>query len=302
MRISRVTWTGAFHHVMTRGHEGRRIFELESAKQDFLRILGENVRLKRIRLLAYCILDNHYHLVLENSTGHMSEMMKEINGQYSSTYRKNKPGRGTIYQDRFKSTLIESNAYLVTSIMYALFNPVRAGIVSRFSQYPWSSAGELLINHPVGLTDQEFVLDLFGDRDGFLRQMDMFDPMKKMETKWSRFGEILGGNGFVSFIESRFNRRHRPDAVKRRRYDDRCFEPLDKVIQEFAALKGINPDTIDMKTIAGKRLRGELLVNIRERCGLSYSEILELPFFSDIQPGTMGSLYWHAKRRMKVKD
>ena len=81
--------------------------------------------------------------------------------------------------------------------------------------------------------------------------------------------------------------------------DDYIFEPLSKVLQEFEVAKKINLDDLDPKTITGKRRRGELLVNIRERCGLKYSEILELPYFSDIQLGSMGSLYWHSKNRSK---
>ena len=253
----------------------------------------------KIRLLAYCVLDNHYHLVLENNTGCMSQMMREVNGQYASVFRKKEPGRGTIYQDRFKSTLIENDAYLITSMTYALYNPVRAGMVERYGKYRWSSAGELLDKHNEELTDREFVFNLFGDREGFLRQMDAHQPQKRLETKRSRFGEIFGGEGFDMCIEKCLNRQRKPGMVRGKHCDDYVFEPLSKVLQEFEVAKKINLDDLDPKTITGKRRRGELLVNIRERCGLKYSEILELPYFSDIQLGSMGSLYWHSKNRSK---
>jgi putative transposase len=298
MRNSRITWEGAYHHVMSRGHEGRPLFQEKYLKETFLAILADKARQLRIRILAYCILDNHYHLVLENSSGRLSDMMKRINSQFAIAYRKLNPGRGSIFQDRFKSTLIENDAYLITSIMYTLYNPVRAGIARQYSRYPWSSAKELLSGKCEGLADVDFVLDLFTDREGFIGQMDSFQYEKKLGVKQSGFGEILGGDNFSEKIVSRCERRKQPDAVKRKRTDDRYFEPLAKVIHEFERSRGRKVDSLELATWADKRLRGELLVEIRERCGLKYSEIAELPLFSDIQLGTLGSLYWHSKKRM----
>jgi REP element-mobilizing transposase RayT len=299
MRKSRITWEGAFHHVMSRGHEGRPLFRENCLKEAFLNILAEKARQLKIRILAFCILDNHYHLVVENSTGRLSDLMKRVNSQFAIAYRKGHPGRGSIFQDRFKSTLIENDAYLITSIMYTLYNPVRAGIVRHYSRYPWTSVIELLSRKEDGLIDRDFVLDLFTDREEFIRQMDAFQYSKKLGVKRCEFGEILGSDGFVAKVEKRCERRSLPDPVKRKRKDDRYFEPLAKVIQEFEITKGRNIDFLDLTTWRDKKLRGELLVDIREHCGLKYSEIAELSLFSDIQLGTLGSLYWHSKKRLK---
>ncbi len=301
MRNSRITWEGAFHHVMSRGHEGRPLFRETFLKEAFLNILADKSRQLKIRILAYCIMDNHYHLVLENTSGRLSDLLKRVNSQFAIAYRKRNPGRGSIFQDRFKSTLIENDAYLIISIMYTLYNPVRAGIVRHYSRYSWSNVGELLSGQQDGITDSAFVLDLFSDREEFIRQMDTFQYREKPGVKHSGFGEILGGEGFLEKIEKRCERRSPSDSIKRKRRDDRYFEPLAKVIHEFEIAKGENVDLIDRTTWRGKRLRGELLVEIRERCGLRYSEIAELPTFSDIQLGTLGSLYWHSKKRTMKK-
>jgi putative transposase len=299
MRKSRITWEGAFHHIMSRGHEGRPLFREDCLKESLLNILAETARQLKIRILAYCVMDNHYHLVVENSTGRLSDLMKRVNGQFAIAYRKGHPGRGSIFQDRFKSTLIENDAYLITSIMYALYNPVRAGSVRLYSRYQWTSVLELLSENQDDLTDRDFVLDLFTDREGFIRQMDAFQYSKKLKTKQCEFGEILGSDGFVEKVGKHCERRKLPDAVKRKRKDDRYFEPLAKVIQEFEKTIGRKIDCLDLTTWHDKKLRGELLVDIREHCGLKYSEIAELPVFSDIQLGTLGSLYWHSKKRLK---
>ncbi len=246
-------------------------------------------------------MDNHYHLVVENGSGHLSAMMKRVNGQFAIRHRQEQSGKGAVFQDRFKSTLIENNAYLITAIMYTLCNPVRGGVVGHYSRYPWSSASELLSDHSIHLTDSDFVLELFGDREGFVRQMDAYLPSQKLEVQHSRFGDLLGEEGFADRIELRYDRRIAPDAVKRKRKIDRYFEPLAKVYQEFEARNGTSVDRLDLKTWQGKRLRGELLVAIRERCGMKYSEIIELPIFSEIQLGSLGSLYWNTKKRMKIE-
>ncbi|MEI6614233.1 MAG: transposase [Chrysiogenales bacterium] len=299
MRISRITWPGAFHHVMSRGHDGRPLFRDKFLKEIFLGILADKAKQLKIRILAYCILDTHYHLVLENSSGCLSAMMKRINSQFAIAYRKRNPGRGSIFQDRFKSILIENDAYLISSIMYTLFNPVRAGLVQYYGRYLWSSAGELLSGNWDSFIDKGFVLDLFTDREGFIRQMDAFHFNKTLGIKRSQFGEILGGDGFLAKISNRCERRSRPDAVRRKRKDDRYFEPLAKVIYEFEKMIGKKVECLDLTTWHDKKLRGELLVDIREHCGLKYSEIAEIPIFSDIQLGSLGSLYWHSKRRKK---
>ena len=140
MRRARVTYQGAFHHAMNRGYEGKKIFLKDSEKNLFLELLKETAKVLRIRIFAYCIMDNHYHLVLENSSGRMSEFFKKFNGQYGRIYRKENKGKGYVFQDRFKSKIIQDDSYLLMVIGYVLNNPVRAGLATDFLDYQWSSS------------------------------------------------------------------------------------------------------------------------------------------------------------------
>jgi hypothetical protein len=85
---------------------------------------------------------NHFHLVLENTSGKMSDFMRQLNGHYAMNYRKIMGGQRYVFQNRFKSTLIENDSYLLTSIAYTLLNPVRARLVDRYDGYVWSSAND----------------------------------------------------------------------------------------------------------------------------------------------------------------
>jgi REP element-mobilizing transposase RayT len=151
MRRARITYPGAFHHVMNRGIEGKDIFSDDTDKDIFLRILKEKSKKLRIRLLVYCIMNNHYHLVLQNSSGMLSDFMRELNGEYGMVYRKRKGGRGYVFQSRYKSTIIQEGAYLKMVIIYVSLNPVRAGKVLNPYEYEWSSIREYFVDENSGI-------------------------------------------------------------------------------------------------------------------------------------------------------
>lgn len=88
MKRVRLTYRGAYHHAMSRGYNGNDIFAGNKSKGHFLDLLEGTAKKLKIRLFAYCIMDNHYHLVLENSNGRMSDFFGQLNGLYGMYYRK----------------------------------------------------------------------------------------------------------------------------------------------------------------------------------------------------------------------
>jgi len=186
MRKTRVTWPGAYHHVMSRGLNHEKIFENDNLKSFYLNLLKEKSRKFRIRIFAYCIMDNHSHLVLENSSGRMSDMFRILNGQYASYYRKKMGGQGYVFQDRFKSTIIQNDYYLISALIYTLLNPVKAGIVEDYSEYPWASTKEYFVDNKSSIVDVDFVLALFGSRTELDKQIRSIKAMKLM-LKYSKF-------------------------------------------------------------------------------------------------------------------
>jgi len=97
---------------MNRGYEGRPIFKTHADKAFFLELLKKVVGLMKIRILAYCVIDNHYHMIVQNMSGRMSDFFKQLNGQYAIHYRKVHGGRGYVFQDRFKTMLIQDDEFL----------------------------------------------------------------------------------------------------------------------------------------------------------------------------------------------
>jgi REP element-mobilizing transposase RayT len=295
MQRVRLTYEGALHHAMSRGHDGKKIFSDSRLKETFIDLLGETSRKLRIKIIAYCVMDNHYHLVLENSSGRFSEFFKQLNGCYGSYYRKSKGGKGYVFQSRFKSEIIQDESYLVAVIAYVLMNPVKAGLIENFMEYPWSSSASYYQGESV-IADRDYVRGLFGSRRNFISQVQGLGYIDLPILK-TDIGEMIGGEDFWESALAKFDRRSGEESPKRKRWDDRYFDPLAKIIQEFERMKGVQIEEIETGSYPGKRLRGELLVYLKENGGLTYREIAEISLFSDVQLPSLGKMYRDARLR-----
>ncbi len=299
MRRERVTYPGAFHHIMNRGYDGNDIFEGNRNKAQFLDYLEDAAKKMKIRLFAYSVMDNHYHLVLENSSGRMSDFAKLLNGNYGMYYRKMFGGKGYVFQSRFKSTIIEDDGYLIQAINYCLQNPVRAGIVPSAIHYTWSSSQYYFQtpNQKTEIVDAEFVNQLFGSKAILLENLERVGR-SELPVKITKHGEVLGSKAFLELALKEHNRRERPStqSIGSKRKDERFFGPVEKVFWEFKNFRGVDPYDIDTSTWEGKRLRGEFLVKLKDNAGLKYTEIAEIMVFSDLSINSLGGLYRRTKK------
>lgn len=274
--------------------DGKKIFKTDENKFRFHELVKENQSKSRIRIFAYCIMNNHYHLIVENSSGQMSQFFKQLNGQYGAYHRGEVGGKGYVFQDRFKSVLIQNESYLKQVIAYTLNNPVRAGICDNAAEYTWSSAaGYFTPNHTDEIVDNRFVSELFGDKDSFEYMLATSEEPVVLKT---RSGLIIGNKDYYKTALRKFNRRKGNESIERNRRLDRYFEPVEKLIREFEQKHGICLEEIDTATHAGKRLRGELLMRLKDDCGLTYSEIGKMDIFCDVQVSSLGRLYQYAKK------
>jgi hypothetical protein len=241
-------------------------------------------------------MDNHYHLVLENTTGRLADFMKVLNGWYGFYYRKMTNSRGYVFQNRFKSTLIENESYLTQSILYVLQNPIRAGFVQNLSDYPWSSFHCYFASDHPNWLDVALVENILGNRENILTEVGSLEKLEKVVLK-TKFGDVLGSVGFYKRAVNRFDRRNEDFSPKRKRKDDRYFEPVEKVIQEFERKYEVNIDKIDVRTLAGKKIRTKLMILLKDMAGLKYSEIIEMDLFSDLQLSSLRSIYRYERKK-----
>jgi REP element-mobilizing transposase RayT len=285
---------------MNRGIRGEYIFPDDEDKQTFLEILSEKAKLLGVHLIGYCVMNNHYHVLLENSSGRMSALFKVVNGSYGIYYRRKHGGKGYVFQNRYKSTLIQDDSYLRLAILYLLQNPVRAGLAANCIEYPWSSAEEYLGKARQPITDVPFVQGLWGGKKLLLKEIMGAQP-DKLPVKKSDFGDLLGEYEFLTKALERRDKRINEKSLERRREDDSWFEPVEKVYWELEKEHGIKFEKLDYGTLAGKQRRGELLVRLKELSGLTYREIAQLSEFRDIKLHSLAKLYKDARKRIAAR-
>lgn len=132
-RPLRLEFTGALYHVTARGNERRRIF-LGNGDDDrvtFLEVLGRTCERFHWICHAYCLMTNHYHLVVETPDANLSKGVRQLNGVYTRYVNRSHGRVGHLFQGRFKGILVERDSYLLELARYVVLNPVRARIVTR---------------------------------------------------------------------------------------------------------------------------------------------------------------------------
>ena len=138
-RPLRIVYPGAYYHVTSRGNERKDVFMSQKDREQFLSYLESAVNRYDAVIHAYCLMSNHYHLILETPSGNLSKIMQHINGAYTNYFNLKRKRCGHLFQGRFKAILVEADEYAQELSRYIHLNPVRATIVNRPEEYRWSS-------------------------------------------------------------------------------------------------------------------------------------------------------------------
>lgn len=138
-RPLRLEYPGALYHVTARGNAREPIFLDLQDTQEYLSVLALVVERFNWLCHAYCLMANHYHLMIETPDGNLSAGMRQLNGVYTQRFNRRHGRVGHILQGRFKAILVDRDSYLVELCRYVVLNPVRAGMVKEPSAYPLSS-------------------------------------------------------------------------------------------------------------------------------------------------------------------
>jgi putative transposase len=204
-RPLRIVFPGAVYHVTSRGNARMPIFEDDEDRVRFLAILGEMVRRFNWLCHAFCLMDNHYHLLVETIDGNLSLGMRQLNGIYTQRFNRRHGRVGHVFQGRFKAILVERESHLLELCRYVVLNPVRGGAVREPGQYRWSSyratAG---LERKSGFLTVAWILGQFGkNRDVARKEYRRFVLAGKLEpSPWERLKAqcVLGGRSFLEKI------------------------------------------------------------------------------------------------------
>ncbi|MBM4307618.1 MAG: transposase [Deltaproteobacteria bacterium] len=223
-RPLRIEFPGAVYHVTSRGNERKPIFKDDQDRKILLDILADVTLRYNWLCHAYCLMDNHYHLLIDTPDGNLSIGMRQLNGIYTQRFNKRHGRVGHLFQGRFKAVLVQKDSHLLEVCRYVVLNPIRAGIVQRPEEWIWSSygatAGQAKL-HPCLVTG--WVLSQF-DSERKIAEAGYRKFVREgieAESIWNRMRgqSVLGEDEFIESLSDYVRgRRQIPEIAKSQRF------------------------------------------------------------------------------------
>lgn len=244
-RPLRIEYPSAFYHLTSRGNERKDIFRSQRDREKYLSYLRSASERYQAVIHVFCMLSNHYHLLMETPKGNLSQIMRHINGAYTTYFNVKRGRAGHLFQGRYKAILVEKDEYAKELSRYIHLNPVRAGIVEKPEKYPWSS-----YRYYIGLEKApdwlvtDFILSYFSKRvsDAQKRYREFVKDRIGQEydtpLKETVASIILGSSGFFREIKERYIQKRK---VSRDLPALRKFSPslsVEKIREEVGSVLG----------------------------------------------------------------
>ena len=143
-RPLRIEYPNAFYHVMDRGAGRHPIYLVDDDYEMFFEVVKETSRFFDIRLICFCLMPNHYHLLIQTPKANLSRAMRHLNGVYTQRFNRYHKKDGPLFRGRYKAILVQEDSYLTHLIRYIHLNPVQANLTDDLSKYPWTSHRQYL--------------------------------------------------------------------------------------------------------------------------------------------------------------
>jgi REP element-mobilizing transposase RayT len=276
-RPLRIEYPGAFYHIINRGNAGEVIYADDDDRRKFLEYLETAVDCYAIIIHVYCLMTTQYHLIVETPNANISSAMQWLNVSYATYYNRKHNRHGHLFQDRFKSILINADESLVELSRYIHLNPVIAKISESPEDYSWSSYRAYVKG---GKTIPSWL-----ERNRLLSYFET--TTRKAMNRYRRFvektgdtlvenpethvvaGSILGNESFIAWIQDTFLKRRANDREITQLKTLRPLIPIDTVIKTVGEAYGCEEATITEKGRKGNRAREHAIYLSRELCGVT---------------------------------
>ena len=289
-RPLRIEYPGAWYHIMNHGRRDERICQDNRDCERFVALLRESAELWNLRVSAYCLMPNHYHLLVQTPDANISRCMRHINGVYTQRYNRRHHCEGQLFRGRYKSILVDADSYLLQLVRYIHRNPLRAGLTDNLKRYAWSShKGYLSGAAQWSWLHKDYVLSMLSkDKANRLRTYRHFVAMHDEDgiiriyekKKWPSF---LGSEGFVNSIKEKFFSRKADDEVPQSRELAIESSKIRKTVCEFYKIserelvlskRGVFNEPRNVAIYLTRRLRGDSLKQVAKEFGMSkYSSV-----------------------------
>lgn len=282
-RPYRLQGENCLYHITSRGDDRKKIFISETDHRKFLEYLHNSKEKFKFYLYAYCLMSNHYHLLLETTQANISRIMQYINTSYTVYYNVKRKRCGHLFQGRYKSILVEADSYLLELTRYIHLNPVRAKIVDAPEKYKWSSYLEYIKKQKSGFIDKVQVERYFRiSSDKYKRFISEGITHNENPFKGVYAGFILGQTRFIKDTLNILKRRIGSEDLTHRK-EIYGIEP-EIIIQGVAEYYREEPEVLfkaKKKRLLAKKVAVYLLKRmtsltnkeIGDKFGISYSGV-----------------------------
>jgi putative transposase len=280
-RPLRITFPGAFYHITSRGNERKNVFKSRRDREKFLEYFESAVVRYDAVIHAYCLMDNHYHILLETPSGNLSQIMRHINGAYTNYFNTKRRRAGHLFQGRYKSILVDIDEYAKELSRYIHLNPVRAKIVESPEEYEWSSFNYYTGNKksPEWLY-KDFILGYFGKKvktaqKGYKRFVEQL-VKEKYDNPLDRVvsSTLLGSVDFIEFVKEKYLSDIKNDkdipALKELSNKATLTEIFDEADKIFKATPQL---ARNVKMYLGQKYSGRSLKDIAKHFGIGESGV-----------------------------
>ncbi len=243
-RKPRIEFPGGLYHVISRGNNRRPIFRDDVDRKQFLEFLTRCKKQHGFRLLAFVLMSNHIHLLVETGPVPLSKTMQQLLGSYTRYFNRRHHRVGHLFQGRYRAILCDKDLYLLELVRYIHLNPVRSQIVKDPVAYRWSGHRAYLGKQEQGLVDAIPILKMMGRGVGEARRSYLdfvLDGMAKGHREdfyRTREQQLLGSEEFVEEIQSKV------DGVKREKSSRRRVIELDAILMAVSNSLRVSPNQI----------------------------------------------------------
>lgn len=276
---------------MARGNNGRPIVRTEEDRFLWYDKLATYVKQHHVLLHAHALMSNHFHLLAETPLGNISSFMRDFGTAYVCSFKKSHRHKGHLFQNRFKSPLVQKETYFLAVLKYIHLNPVKAGLVSDPAVYQWSSMGEYL-----GLIDERAPLfqntsrELLG-RKNFRRQFRTFHVGNppELETNFFRGIEYYGEADFETAIRGFVDRRRRPERID---HLPISFDTFEKVLSSH--MKDSIQNVLQRSRYSEADWRACIVTLAKEECLATYEDMGRR---WNVKPSRLAVTFHRAKKK-----
>jgi REP element-mobilizing transposase RayT len=280
-RPLRINYSGAFYHVTSRGNERKNVFKSKRDREKFFEYLDSATQRYDAVIHVFCLMDNHFHLLIETPSGNLPQIMRHINGAYTTYFNVKRARSGHLFQGRYKAILVEIDEYAKELSRYIHLNPVRAKMVKTPEEYEWSSYQFYIgVKKPPEWLYRDFILGYFGGKVSIAqKEYRHFVSTMVNEEYDSPLDEVvsstlLGSPGFITFIKDKFLSGKKPDKnlpalkalVEKVSMQD-IFDEVESVFGKEPAL------CRNVKMFFSQRYTGEKLKDIGTHFGIGESGV-----------------------------